>query len=80
MIGKIGLLSHNSIVRINNSNISDKYGAINSTFNSLIISLNNQGINNDIALWAEYNAKINKLGTQPTGVIQELEEEGGIIR
>jgi hypothetical protein len=74
-----GVLAQNSNVRISLSNINNQIIAIDSTYSSLVTSQNNTGNTNDVALQAEYNARIRKAGDQPLGTIQEVVENGGLI-
>lgn len=76
---EIGVLSQNSMTRINNSTISNKDIAIDSTFGSYVVSQNNIGTNNEIGLLAENGGRIAKIGNQPEAQTPELTEEGGII-
>ena len=75
----VGVYSQNSMTRINNSTISNKETAIESIYSSYVVSQNNTGTNNEIALRASENARIAKIGSQPEAQTPELTEEGGII-
>jgi hypothetical protein len=79
MSADYGVLAQNSNVRISLSNINKQLIAIDSTYSSLVTSQNNTGNTNDVALQAEYYARIRKAGDQPSGTVQEVIENGGII-
>lgn len=76
----VGVLAQNSLGRISDSEVSNKGSGLNSTYNSYLISQNNIGQDNEIALHAETGGTIAKVGEQqPKGIQDELVEEGGII-
>ena len=74
-----GVLAQNSMVRISLCKIDNQIIAIDSTYGSKITSQNNSGSNNNIALEAEHDGRITKAGTQPSGITQEVIENGGSI-
>lgn len=69
----------NSFVIIGVSIISNKNRAIVSSV-SIVVSDVNSGVNNSVALYAEYGGTIAKAGSQPGGTTAETTIYGGVIR
>lgn len=62
-----------------NSEISNKNTAI-SAYGSTVLSLNNIGNGNTVALYSTEGATIGKYGGQPSGTTAEVANNGGVIR
>lgn len=75
----VGLKCINSFVTIQNSTISNNNIGLQSDNNGKIMSINNSGTDNVIALKSLNCSIIGKNGTQPSGTTQELASYGGQI-
>lgn len=66
-------------IHIKSSTFSNRWTGISAIYGTTVISDNNDGVNNDVGLYAEA-ATIMKYGIQPGGTTDEVTDNGGVIR